>query len=30
MYPFDQVPQLKSEEYYQRAEWQVKSIEVQP
>jgi hypothetical protein len=30
MYPFDQVPQLKSEQYYQRAVWQVKSIAVQP
>jgi hypothetical protein len=29
MYPFDQVPQLKTEEYYQRAVWQVKSIAVQ-
>jgi hypothetical protein len=28
MYPFDQAPQLKSEEYYQRAVWQVKSIAV--
>jgi hypothetical protein len=30
IYPFDQVPQLKTEQYYQRAVWQVKSIEVQP
>jgi hypothetical protein len=30
IYPFDQVPALKSEEFYQRAVWQVKSIEVQP
>jgi hypothetical protein len=29
IYPFDQVPQLKTEQYYQRAVWQVKSIEVQ-
>jgi hypothetical protein len=30
IYPFDQVPALKTEQYYQRAVWQVKSIEVQP
>lgn len=29
IYPFDQVPALKTEEFYQRAVWQVKSIEVQ-
>jgi hypothetical protein len=27
IYPFDQVPALKTEQYYQRAVWQVKSIE---
>lgn len=30
IYPFDQVPALKTEQYYQRSVWQVKSIEVQP
>jgi hypothetical protein len=30
IYPFDQMPQLKTEQYYQRAVWQVKSIEVRP
>lgn len=30
IYPFDQVPQLKTEQYYQRSVWQVKSIEVLP
>lgn len=30
IYPFDQIPQLKTEQYYQRSVWQVKSIEVQP
>jgi len=30
MYPLDQVPALKSEEFYQRCVWQVKSIEVVP
>jgi hypothetical protein len=30
IYPFDQVPQLKTEQYYQRSVWQVKSIEVRP
>jgi hypothetical protein len=30
IYPFDQMPQLKTEQYYQRSVWQVKSIEVQP
>jgi len=30
VYPFDQIPQLKSERYYQRSVWQVKSIEVRP
>ncbi|WP_284735812.1 molybdopterin-dependent oxidoreductase [Dongia deserti] len=30
IYPFDQVPALKSEQYYQRSVWQVKSIKVQP
>lgn len=30
IYPFDQVPTLKSEQYYQRAVWQVKSIKVEP
>lgn len=30
IYPFDQVPALKTEQYYQRSVWQVKAIEVQP
>ena len=30
IYPFDQIPQLRTEQYYQRSVWQVKSIEVQP
>lgn len=30
IYPFDQMPQLKTEQYYQRSVWQVKSIEVLP
>ena len=29
IYPFDQVPSLRNEQYYERAVWQVKSIEVQ-
>jgi hypothetical protein len=30
IYPFDQVPALKSESFYQRCVWQVKAIEVKP
>jgi hypothetical protein len=29
IYPFDQVPSLRNEQYYERSVWQVKSIEVQ-
>jgi hypothetical protein len=29
IYPFDQVPALRNEQYYERSVWQVKSIEVQ-
>lgn len=30
IYPFDQVPGLHAELYYQRSVWQIRSIEVQP
>lgn len=30
LYPFDSKPELKAEEYYARAIWQLKSIEVKP
>lgn len=30
IYPFDQVPELNTEQYYQRSVWQIRSIEVQP
>ena len=30
LYPFDQRPELKAEEYYSRAVWQLKAIDIKP